>query len=111
MAVKLPKPIDSYFRHANGLDPDAVADCFTPDAEVHDEGHDHVGRAAIRAWVAGVRRRYTFHAEPRYLDVANGTHTVTAHLTGDFPGAPADLRYTFDLKDDRIARLAIGTSP
>lgn len=107
MTVRLPEPIDTYFRASNGADPTAVAECFAPDGQVRDEGHDHAGREAIRAWAEDVRRRYVFHAEPRSLEVAGGTHTVTAHLTGTFPGAPADLRYAFDLSDNRIARLGI----
>jgi hypothetical protein len=32
---------------------------------------------------------------------------VTAHVAGDFPGSPIDLRYAFVLAGDRIARLEI----
>lgn len=32
---------------------------------------------------------------------------VTAHLTGNFPGSPVDLRYAFTLSGDKIARLEI----
>jgi NAD(P)-dependent dehydrogenase (short-subunit alcohol dehydrogenase family) len=107
MTVKLPEPIDAYFRAANGADPAAVADCFAPDGQVRDEGREHGGREAIRAWAEDTRRRYVFHAEPRSSEVAGGAHVVTAHLTGTFPGAPVDLRYAFDLNGNRIARLTI----
>jgi hypothetical protein len=30
-----------------------------------------------------------------------------AHLTGEFPGAPADLRYRFRLTGDKVADLEI----
>ena len=32
---------------------------------------------------------------------------VTAHVRGDFPGSPLDLRYFFVLEGDRIAELEI----
>jgi hypothetical protein len=34
--------------------------------------------------------------------------TVTAHLTGNFPGNPVDLGYRFKLAGSRIAALDIG---
>ena len=33
--------------------------------------------------------------------------TVTARLTGNFPGSPVDLRYAFTLEGKEIARLEI----
>ena len=107
MPIKLPAPIARYLDAANTDDADAVAACFTADARVQDEARDHDGAAAIRAWAAAARRRYRFHAEPRSFEPAFDGGTVTAHLTGDFPGAPADLRYRFRLAGDRVADLEI----
>jgi NAD(P)-dependent dehydrogenase (short-subunit alcohol dehydrogenase family) len=53
------------------------------------------------------RVRYSFQAEPRSFELTRDGGTVTAHLTGDFPGAPADLRYRFRLAGDRVADLEI----
>jgi NAD(P)-dependent dehydrogenase (short-subunit alcohol dehydrogenase family) len=92
---------------ANADDADAVASCFTADAHVLDEARNHDGFAAIRQWAADARRRYRFHAEPRSFEPAPDGGTVTAHLTGDFPGAPADLRYRFRLAGERVADLKI----
>lgn len=107
MTVKLPGPIGAYFEAANGPDAEAIAACFAEDAHVLDEGRDHVGRAAVRDWAAEARRRYRFQAEPRSLEPDADGFSVTAHLTGDFPGAPADLRYRFQLRDGKIGDLAI----
>lgn len=107
MTIKLPVPIARYLNAANAGDPDAVAACFTVDAHVLDEGRRRDGSAAIRDWAAEARRRYRFHAEPRSFEPAADGGTVTAHLTGDFPGAPADLRYRFRLAGDRVADLEI----
>src|ERR1700757_1813042 len=103
MTVKLPLPIARYFEAANGDDADAIAAGFAADAHVRDEGRDHHGRDAVHAWADDARRRYQFHAEPRSLEPGpDGGTVVTAHLTGDFPGAPADLRYRFILGGDEI---------
>jgi len=107
MAVNLPPPIARYFQAANDADAAAVAATFSPDAEVRDEGRHHRGRDAVQAWATDTRRRYRFHAEPRSLEPASDGGVVTAHLTGNFPDAPADLRYQFTLAGDEIAALDI----
>jgi NAD(P)-dependent dehydrogenase (short-subunit alcohol dehydrogenase family) len=111
MTVKLPLPIARYFQAANGDDADAIAGGFAADAHVLDEGRDHYGRDAVRTWADDARRRYRFHAEPRSLEPGPDGGVVTAHLTGDFPGAPADLRYRFTLAGDQIADLEIRPRP
>jgi ketosteroid isomerase-like protein len=108
MALNLSQSLEDYFAAANTDDADRVAACFTADALVHDEGHDIHGREAIRAWAAESRRKYRFHAEVLTADEGAGETVVTAHLTGDFPGAPVDLTYRFKLADGKIAALEIG---
>ncbi len=108
MIVQLPQPLADYFAAANADDPDRVAACFAPDAVVRDEGRNRHGRAAIRAWAAEVRRKYHFHAEPLAVEGAGDGTVVTAHLTGDFPGNPVDLRYRFKLDGAEIIALEIG---
>jgi hypothetical protein len=108
MNPELPKVVSNYFDAANTNGAaDRVAACFATDAEVHDEGQDVRGRPAIRAWAEAARRKYRFHAAPTAAEAADGRTVVTAHLTGDFPGAPADLRYRFLLTGDEIAVLEI----
>jgi ketosteroid isomerase-like protein len=107
MTIKLPAPVVRYLDAANADDADAVAACFTPDAHILDESRHHDGAAAIREWAAEARRRYRFRAEARSFERTSDGRTVTAHLTGDFPGAPADLRYRFRLTGDKVADLEI----
>ena len=108
MTLTLPKTLGDYFAAANTDDADRVAACFTTDAVVRDEGRDVQGREAIRAWAREARRKYSFHAEVTGVERAEGRTVVTAHLTGDFPGAPADLRYRFKLAGPLVAALEIG---
>jgi ketosteroid isomerase-like protein len=108
MTVQLAQPLAEYFAAANADDPDRVSACFTPDAIVHDEGGEMRGRAAIRTWAAEVRRKYHFHAEALAVEEAGDRTIVTAHLTGNFPGNPVDLRYRFKLDGAEISALEIG---
>ena len=48
--MQLPRPIQTYFTARAPQDGDALAAAFAPNAIVHDEGHDHRGPQAIRAW-------------------------------------------------------------
>ena len=107
MSVHLPDPITAYFA-ADKADGAAIAQLFTQDATVKDEGHTYVGRAAIAAWKAGVSTKYTYTSEPVAVEEqADGKTIVTSHLVGDFPGSPVDLRFFFILRDDGIAFLEI----
>lgn len=106
MSVVLPTPIAAYFA-ADQADGASVAPCFTDDAVVRDEGRTYTGRAAIAGWKADTSNKYTYSSTPVALDGAGGKTIVTCHLVGDFPGSPIDLRYAFDLADDKIAALEI----
>jgi NAD(P)-dependent dehydrogenase (short-subunit alcohol dehydrogenase family) len=111
MTVKLPAPIAAYFLAANANDAGLIAAGFADAAAVHDERHEHKGRDAIQAWAADAGRRYNFRAEPRSFEPLPDGGVVTAHVTGDFPGGRADLRYRFRLADDQIVVLEIIPRP
>ncbi|MDF2696995.1 MAG: hypothetical protein K0S65_5378 [Labilithrix sp.] len=102
----LPAPIASYFE-SETTDAEALARCFTEDATVLDEGHEHRGRAAIAAWNAGVNAKYALTTELLETE-GDGEHTtVRAKVTGNFPGSPVELRFRFTLAGAHIARLEI----
>lgn len=106
MSPALPEPIAGYFA-ADAADGAAVARCFTADAVVVDEKKTYTGRDAIAAWKSEASAKYEYVAEPTAIEDQDGSLIVTAHLTGNFPGSPVDLRYAFTLRDDAIARLEI----
>jgi ketosteroid isomerase-like protein len=108
MTVKLPEPLTEYFAAANTDDADRVAACFAEDAVVRDEGRDIHGHRAVRAWAQETRRKYRYHAEVVAVEEGADRTVVTAHLTGDFPGNPVDLRYRFKLTGPKIMALEIG---
>lgn len=106
MSLALPKPIDAYFTADRG-DSDAVAQCFTDDATVIDEGQTYNGLAAIKQWKTDSSKKYTYTSEPFRSEEQDGKTVVTSRLTGNFPGSPVDLRFFFGLEVDKIAYLEI----
>jgi ketosteroid isomerase-like protein len=106
--LELPSPITGYFSAANSDDAARVASYFSDDAIVRDERQTIRGAHAVRAWAEETRRKYRYHAEVVASEEATDRTIVTAHVTGDFPGSPIDLRYRFKLVGPKIAELDIG---
>ena len=75
---------------------------------MRDEGGEFRGRRAIRGWAEEARRKYHFHAEAIAVEEAADRVIVTAHLTGNFPGNPVDVRYRCKLAGSQITELEIG---
>lgn len=105
--MDLPRPVRTYFEAKAPEDGAALAAAFTPDAVVHDEGGRHRGPNAIRAWWQAGKEAYHHTAEPLAVTERAGKTVVRARVTGDFPGSPATLTFTFGFKGDLIADLEI----
>ncbi len=105
-SLNLPKPIADYF-NSDGVDGEAVSQCFTANAVVKDEGHTHNGRAAIKKWKMDASKKYQYTCEPLACEEKEGKTVVTCHLVGNFPGSPVDLRFFFKLEGDKIASLEV----
>ncbi|MET4579989.1 nuclear transport factor 2 family protein [Ottowia thiooxydans] len=104
--LNLPQPIAAYFT-ADQKTPEALARCFTAHAVVKDEGHTHTGLEAIQAWKAAATTKYTYTTVPFALEREADMQVVRAHVAGNFPGSPVDLRYRFRLERGLIASLEI----
>ncbi|MCR5858857.1 nuclear transport factor 2 family protein [Mesorhizobium sp. J428] len=108
MTVKLPESIEAYFAAEHDGSPDELAAVFTEKAIVKDAGESLVGHEAIRQWKVDYTQKYGHvTTEPFFVTTENGKTQVTAHVTGNFPGSPVDLRYFFVLAGDKIAELEI----
>lgn len=102
----LAPPIASFFARDAG-DPQELARCFTEDGVVLDEGGLHRGRAAIAAWNAEVVAKYGFATKPLSAETIGPRTTVTAEVSGAFPGSPIQLRFGFTVAGDLISQLEI----
>jgi hypothetical protein len=56
MSLQLPTSVERYVEIANSDTPEAVPECFAPDAIVRDEGQTYEGVAAIKNWMAGTKK-------------------------------------------------------
>src|SRR5260370_30140239 len=97
MSISLPDPISAYLKAKNAHDIDAMLAPFDEDATVKDEGREHHGRPAIRSWLEDVTRKYGVTLDVKEVTDANGTTVVSGLVSGNFPGSPVVLHYTFTL--------------
>jgi SnoaL-like domain len=107
MSLQLPTPLASYFEAQNAHDVDAMLLAFSDQASVRDEGRDMTGHVAIREWMDDTTRKYRVTVIPTSVGQADGKAIVTAQVSGNFPGSPAELRFHFKIVGEKIASLEI----
>jgi hypothetical protein len=107
MNLELPRPVAAYLAADNADDPELLDECFAVDARVYDEEHDYRGLEAIKAWKRDAKKKYRYVMEPIDATVNDGTVELRAKVSGDFPGSPVEIDYTFTLAGDRITSLEI----
>ena len=107
--MSTPAVIARYLAAASAKEFVALADCFTPDGTVIDEGRLYSGRADIIGWRESLASQWTFTTTVTASEpISDNEYRVQAHVVGDFPGGVADLTYQFVLADGLIASLTIG---
>jgi SnoaL-like domain len=107
MSIQLPDPIERYVQIANSGTADAAPECFAPDAAVYDEGQTYEGVASIKDWMAATKKKYGHIITPLELAERDGQSVLKARLTGDFPGSPVTVNFSFVLADGKIRSLEI----
>ncbi len=107
METKLPEILQRYYTAKNAHDVDAMADCFTPDALVHDEKQDIRGEAPIKEWIAKTTSEYRVTVDVKEVQEDGERVKVTANVSGNFDGSPLEMYYDFTLRDGKIAELSI----
>ena len=107
MSINLPAAIDLYVKIENSGDVDALAECFTSTATVRGEGQTYQGLAAIRQWKAETAKKYHHTVAPLEVAYRDGTTLLKVKLTGNFPGSPVTLEFSFVLECGKIASLEI----
>jgi len=107
MSIHLPLPIDLYVKAENSGDVEALSECFAPDATVRDETRTYKGLAAIKEWKAETKKKYSHRVAPLEVAHRDGKTVLKAKLTGNFPGSPVTLEFSFVLEGGKIASLEI----
>ena len=107
MSVALPKPIELYFAAENAADVGDLDACFRTDANVLDEGRTHAGLAAIKRWKAETKKKYGHTVQPLRAQDRDGKIVVGGRVSGNFPGSPVTLEFSFTLSDGKISSLEI----
>ena len=107
MSIQLPIPIERYVHIANFGTPEAASECFALDAIVHDEGQTYEGVAAIKNWMAATKKKYGHTVAPLELAERGCQSVLKARLTGNFPGSPITVNFSFVLADGKIRSLEI----
>jgi hypothetical protein len=108
MSLQLPVAIERYIQIANSDTPEAMPECFAPDAIVRDEGQTYEGVAAIRNWMAATKKKYGHTVKPLELAEHGGQSVLKARLVGSFPGSPITVNFNFVLAGGKIRSLKIG---
>ena len=107
MITNLPPTIARFVETSNVRDVSGFMSCFAADAVVDDDGGTYRGLAQVRAWKQKTQDTNRYSIDPVRLETRNGDTILTATLTGDFPGSPITLHYTFRVTGSRIASLEI----
>ena len=107
MNIQVPGPVATYLAAEKAKDSEKLAQCFREDAVVRDEGREHRGVAAIKAWHREANAKYRYAVEPLEATASGPTVVVRARVTGDFPGSPIEPRFTFAVSGDRIGSLEV----
>lgn len=106
--IILKKPIETYFRGANTLDGSLLNQCFAEDAIVQDEEQEYRGIAAILEWVEETHKKYNHMMEVIAANEVAEQTEVTALVTGNFEGSPANLDFYFTVVNEKITSLQCG---
>ena len=107
MNTNVPGPVATYLAAEKAKDTQTLGQCFREDAGVRDEGREHRGVAAIKAWHREANAKYRYVVEPLEASTSGSAVVVRARVTGDFPGSPVELRFNFTVSEDRIVSLEV----
>ena len=107
MTKELPLPIQAYVSALNQHDIDAMLLPFSKKATVLDEGQTYDGDVDIRRWMEDTTRKYGVTGEISGVAGAAAAPRVSMLISGNFPGSPITLTYSFALEGDLISRLEI----
>jgi hypothetical protein len=105
--MKLPAVITELVNAQNSQDSTAYSACFTPNAIVFDEGHNHQGKEEIKTWIERSTEKYQTVMEPLEYSESDNKGVLSAKISGTFEGSPLVLKYNLEFADNLIRSLKI----
>ena len=105
--MQLPKIIADLLAAQDKYDSKAFAENFSDDAIVHDERQIYHGKKEIEQWNELTNAKYKTKYEPLEVTTEGNKITLTAKISGTFPGSPAIIKYHFETKNGKIISLHI----
>jgi ketosteroid isomerase-like protein len=105
--MDMPDIVNMYFDADSRNDADALSETFAAEAVVEDEGARHQGVVAILKWWVAAKQAAQYVAEPLESTADGDKALVRAKVSGQFPGSPVTLTYSFTIKDGKVVRLEI----
>lgn len=105
--MNLPKFITDLIEAQNSYDAVAYSSLFSENAEVFDEGKNHIGRAAIQKWIENSNQQYQATLKPISYKEGEKGSVFTAEISGTFPGSPVILNFNLVLQQGLIQSLKI----
>ena|SRR5689334_13066539 len=105
--MKLPNIIQELIKAQNSFDSVAYANLFSENSVVHDEGKTHTGRKEIQKWIDEANQKYKSVMQPVEYTEKGNKGTLTANVSGTFPGSPAVLKFHFEMNDELIRSLKV----
>ena len=104
----LPTAVTEYLQAAPDADPAALADLFTEDAIVVDDGKTYRGRDEIASWRSEVAHSFTYTTTRLRTEEHADAIVVINRIEGNFPGGRIDLSNRFTMDEARqISSLTI----
>jgi len=107
MPITIPAIVQTYVDTTNRLDTERFIGLFADNACVHDEGHYYCGIRAIREWLESTNKKYKFSMKPLIVKESGNDISMTAEMTGTFPGSPVKLQFDFAFHNNKITKLYI----
>ena len=105
--MNLHKAVAAMIAAQNNHDSKAYAECFSETAIVHDEGKTHTGKEEIRRWIDEANEKYQSSMKPLNYEEFGSNGTLTAEVSGTFPGSPILLQFHLGLQDGLIQSLSV----
>jgi ketosteroid isomerase-like protein len=107
MNISVPGSVATYLAAEAAKDTERLGECFHEDAVVRDEGREHRGIAAIKAWHREVNEQFRYVVEPIEASGSGPAVVVRARVSGDFPGSPIERRFHFTVSEGKVASLEV----